>query len=221
MLKRLFALAAGFLMVAACSAEEPAAPAKVAETQWVAGQHYFVIDPPAPTASADKIEVVEAFSYACPHCAHFQPSADELKAKLPKGVSFSYLPAVFHESWEPFARAFYAAEALGVLNSTHQATFDALHRDHKSLNDLPSIAQFYGTLGIDPKGFLSTAQSFVVEGKLAKGQEMLQKYGIDGTPTLIINGKYRVTGGSAGSLPQMIDVTLFLVNKELAAKKAK
>jgi thiol:disulfide interchange protein DsbA len=215
MLQRLFALAIGLLAVSACSAEEQA-PAKA--TQWVAGQHYFAIDPPAPTADPNKVEVVEAFSYACPHCAHFQPSADELKSKLPKGVTFTYLPAVFHESWEPFARAYYTAESLGVLDKTHQATFDALHRDHKQLGDLQSIAQFYYTLGVDPKTFLSTAESFVVNGKLANGQAQMQKYGIDGTPTLIVNGKYRVTGASAGTLAQMVEVTLYLVQKEIAAK---
>lgn len=218
MFKRLFALAASLVMVAACSAQEPAA--KPVETKWVAGTHYFAVDPPVATAPG-KVEVVEVFSYSCPHCAHFQPYADELKSKLPKGVSFSYLPAVFHPQWEPFARAFYTAESMGVLDKIHQATFDALHRDHKQLDSIASIAAFYASLGVDEKAFLSTAQSFVIEGKLASSQSQLQKYGIDGTPSIIVNGKYRVTGQSAGGLPQMVELTLFLAQKELAASGGK
>jgi len=220
MFRRLIALVLGLVAVTACSAQDPSS-AKAAQTAWVAGQHYFPIDPPVATAEAGKVEVVEVFSYACPHCAHFQPYADELKGKLPKGVAFRYLPAVFHESWEPFARAYYAAESLGVLDKVHQATFDALHRDRKPLGDIQSLASFYGSLGVDPKLFLSTAQSFVVDGRLASGQAQAQKYGIDGTPTLIVNGKYRITGASAGGLPQMVELALFLVNRELGAKAGK
>lgn len=220
MFRRLIALVLGLAAVTACSAQDPSS-AKAAQTAWVAGQHYFLVDPPVATADPSKVEVLEVFSYACPHCAHFQPYVDELKTKLPKGVAFRYLPAVFHDSWEPFARAFYAAESLGVLDKVHQATFDALHRDHKPLGDIDSIAAFYGSLGVDPKLFLSTAKSFVVDGKLSSGQAQLQKYAIDGTPTLIVNGKYRVTGASAGGLPQMVELTQFLVQKELGAKSGK
>jgi thiol:disulfide interchange protein DsbA len=219
MFKRLFALAASLLMVAACTAQEPAA--KPAETKWVAGTHYFVIDTAVPVATPGKVEVLEVFSYSCPHCAHFQPYADELKSKLPKSASFSYLPAVFHPQWEPFARAYLTAEAMGVVDKVHQATFDALHRDHKQLDSITSIAAFYAGLGVDQKAFLSTAQSFVIEGKLSSSQSQLQKYGIDGTPSIVVNGKYRLTGQSAGGLPQMVELTLFLVQKELAANGSK
>jgi thiol:disulfide interchange protein DsbA len=219
MFKRLFALAASLLMVAACSAQEPAA--KPVETKWVAGTHYFAVDPPVAPATPGKVDVVEVFSYACPHCAHFQPYADELKSKLPKSVNFSYLPAVFHPQWEPFARAFYTADAMGALDKVHQATFDALHRDHKQLDSIASIAEFYAGLGVDQKTFLSTAQSFVIEGKLGASQSLLQKFGVDGTPSIIVNGKYRLTGQSAGGLPQMVELTLFLAQKELAANGGK
>lgn len=212
MLKRLIALFAGLLLVTACSAADtPAA-------DWVAGQHYFVIDSPKPTTPG-KVEVTEVFSYACPHCAHFQPYADQLKAKLPKQATLTYLPAVFHESWEPLARAFFTAQSLGVFDKTHQAVFDALHRDHKRLATLEEIADFYAGFGVDPKTFLGTAQSFVVTGKLQESMDKVRAWGIDGTPSLVINGKYRVTGTSAGSLDKMLDVTLFLVQKEVSGKK--
>lgn len=189
--------------------------------KWEAGKHYALIDPPVPTSTGDKIEVLEVFSYACPHCAHFQPSADKLKAELPKNAEFTLMPADFQPIWLVFARAFYAAKSMGVLDKTHQLTFDALYRDNLRPQSLEEIADLYATYGVDKKTFLSTAQSFVVEGQLEqiRGREMA--YGIESTPTLIINGKYRVTANTEAGVAfdQMIEIAQYLVAQE--AKKTK
>jgi thiol:disulfide interchange protein DsbA len=218
MLKYLL-LVIALLATSACSADEAGG---AAPRQWQAGQDYFVIDPPVPTSSGDKIEVLEVFSYACPHCAHFQPYAEELKSKLPANAKFSLLPAVFQPAWEPFARAFYTAKALGLLDKTHQALFDALHRDHQPLHTIEDLANtFYTNYGANPGTFLSTATSFVVEGEIARGNNLVRDAHIDATPSLIINGKYRVTGLSDRGVgfPEMVQITLDLVKQEAAAKK--
>jgi protein dithiol oxidoreductase (disulfide-forming) len=217
MLKRLLFLVAGLLAVSACGAQDDKAAA-AAKTDWKEGQHYIVLAKPMPPA-AGKVEVTEVFSYACPHCAHFQPFAEQLKTQLPKGATFSYMPVVFNPSWEPLARAYYAAQALGVLDKTHQALFDALHRDHKPLRTIEDLAGFYAGFGVDPKNFTSTAQSFVVEGNLNQGRERALAYQIESTPTLIVNGKYRLDAASAGGQGQAVELALWLVNKELAAAK--
>jgi thiol:disulfide interchange protein DsbA len=216
MLKRLMFLLAGLLVVSACGAQDDKAAAT--KTDWKEGQHYIVLAKPTPPASG-KVEVTEVFSYACPHCAHFQPYADQLKSKLPAGVTFGYMPVVFNPSWEPLARAYYVAQSLGVLDKTHQALFDALHRDHKPLRSIEDLAGFYAGYGVDPKTFTSTAQSFVVEGNLSQGRERAMAYQIESTPTLIVNGKYRLDAASAGGQGQAVELALWLVNKELAAKK--
>lgn len=215
MLKQLLVVFAGLLSISACQAQDGAA----AKTNWEAGKNYFVIDPPRPM-EAGKVEVVEVFSYACPHCAHFQPYADEIRAKLPKQVQFRYVPAVFRPQWEPYARAYYSAQSLGVFDRTHQALFDALHRDNKPYATLPQLAEFYAGNGVDPNAFMSTAQSFIVAGNLARDQELVRAWGIDATPTIVVNGKYRFTAEAAGGFPQSIELTKFLVDKELAAKPA-
>ena len=218
MLNRFLALAAGLLVAAAVNAQD-AKPAPAGKTEWKEGQHYLVIDPPVATSTPGKVEVLEAFSYACPHCAHFQPYAEQIKAALPKQATFVYLPVVFNPSWEPFARAYYAAQSMGVLDKTHQALFDALHRDRKPLRTIEDIASFFATLGVDEKNFVSTSKSFVVEGNLARAQQNLGAYGIDSTPTIIINGKYRLNAGTAGGLEQTVELTKYLVAKEAAGKK--
>ena len=219
MLKYLTILFVALFATSACSADEKAGGAR----QWQEGQDYFLVEPAQATSTGNKIEVLEVFSYACPHCAHFQPNVEELKSKLPANAQFVLLPAVFQPAWEPFARAFYTAKSLGVLDKTHQALFDAIHRDHQPLRTIEDLANlFYSHYGVAPGTFLSTATSFVIEGQLEHGNALVRDYHVDATPTLVINGKYRVTGnGERGiGFPEMVQIALELVNKEAAAKKA-
>jgi len=213
MLKRLGLLIAGLLLVSTCGAAEPAAAPK---TDWEAGKNYFVIDPPQATASGDRIEVLEVFSYACPHCAHFQPYAEKIKQSLPAYASFDYMPAVFNAQWEPFARAYYTAQSLGVVDKTHQALFDALHRDHLPLRTIDELAGFYAEHGVDRAKFLATSGSFEVESKLARAMQIVKADGIDGTPSIVVNGKYRVTTASAGGYDEEVALVDWLVKKEHA-----
>ena len=192
-----------------------------AATKWEAGKAYQLIDPPVPTSTGNKVEVLEVFSYACPHCAHFQTYADKLKASLPKNAQFTLMPADFQPRWVAFARGFYVAKGLGLVEKTHQAMFDAIYRDHRPLDSLNDIAEFYTGYGADKDSFLSTMQSFVIDGDIAHIREMEGKYGVDSTPTLIINGKYRVTANAEQNIgfDEMVEIALFLVQKESAAKK--
>ena len=215
MLKHVGILLAGLfatsMAFAADNTETPAAA-------HVAGTNYFVIDPPQSTATGDKIEVLEVFSYACPHCAHFQPYAEQIKKSLPAGAVFNYMPAVFNPTWEPYARAYYTAESLGILDLTHQPMFDALHRDHLPMRTIEDLATFYAQHGVDKAKFLAASSSFEVESKLTRSRELVKAFGVDGTPSIVVNGKYRMTGQSAGGYPQLVELVDFLVKQELAAK---
>jgi thiol:disulfide interchange protein DsbA len=216
MLNRFGILLAGLLAAAPAFAADPAPAADA--PKWEEGKSYFLVDPPQPTASGDKVEVLEVFSYACPHCAHFQPYADQLKASLPAGAVFTYMPAVFNATWEPYARAYYTAESLGVVADTHQALFDALHRDHIPMRTIDDLSTFYAQHGVDKAKFTATSNSFEVESKLQRAMQMVKAYNVDGTPTIIVDGKYRVTGASAGGYPQLIELVDWLVQKEIDAK---
>jgi thiol:disulfide interchange protein DsbA len=220
MLTRLGFLLAGLVATsAAVAADAPAAPATpAAPTNWVEGTQYFLIDPAQPTATGDKVEVLEVFSYACPHCAHFQPYAEQLKQSLPAGAVFGYMPAVFNPSWEPYARAYYTAESLGVVDQTHQALFDALHRDHLPMRTIEDLSSFYAQHGVDKTKFLTASGSFEVESKLTRSQQIVKADGVDGTPSIVVDGKYRATGQSAGGYDQLIELVDWLVKKELDAK---
>jgi len=188
----------------------------------VEGKDYYKIDPPV-ASDPNKVIVSEVFSYACPHCAHFQPYIEQLKSQLPAGVEFELVPAVFQPGWEPFARAFYTAKSMGLVDKTHQALFDAIHRDHQPIRTIEDLANlFYANYGANAASFISTATSFVVEGELAHGNELVHDYQVDATPTLIVDGKYRIVANSDKGVGfgDMVTTTLQLVKQEEASLKS-
>ena len=221
MFKHALILLAGMVLIGGCQAQGNSDAAKAAaKTALVAGRDYLLITPAQPTPG-DQVVVTEVFSYACPHCADFQPYANELKSKLPKGVKFAPLPAVFNAMWEPYARAFYTAQSMGLVDKTHQALFDAIHRDHEPLRTIQDLANlFYANYGASPGEFLSTATSFVIDGELTQGNQKVRDWQVDATPTLIIDGKYRVTANAERGIgfQQMVTIALQLVDQELAAR---
>jgi thiol:disulfide interchange protein DsbA len=214
MTKRLFAtLLAGLLaclpLLSACA--QNAAP--------VEGDDYVVIAEGQPWQPlAGKIEVVEVFGYWCHVCDDFQPLVDDWKKKLPKDVRFSYVPAAFSPT-DAYARAYFAAESLGALGKTHHATFRAIH-DQQSLPQrnasIDEIAAFYDTLGVDAARLRATAQSPATDTKMAAAREFAVRSGVQGTPTLVVNGIYRV---QAKSLQDMLRIADALIAKERAASK--
>lgn len=217
-----------FSLVLAAAAAVPAARA---ETAWKEGEHYFLIDPAQPTnAPAGKVEVVEVFSYGCPACNKFYPTIDKLRASLPKNVAWRYLPASWHveEDWKVFQRAFFAADSLGIVDRTHDKVFDAIWKTGELAtmdlatgqmkNPLPSladVAQYYEKIAkLKPGSFLEAAHSFSVDARMREADGQIRAYQVDGTPSLVVNGKYRITGGSAGSPEQFIALAQWLVKKE-------
>lgn len=197
-----------------------------------AGKNWFAIEPPQPTHTGDKIEVVEVFSYACPACNAFQPTMDKLKAALPANAELIYLPASFRpdEDWPVFQRAYYTAQALGIADKTHQATFDAIWKDDgtlrisdpktnrpiKPMPGIEDVAKLYAKFGVKAEDVVATANSFAINTKMKQADAQLKAYGVDSTPSLIINGKYRLTAQSAGGVDKVIPLVKFLIEKDSA-----
>lgn len=167
----------------------------------VAGTDYEVIRNGQPFEPvAGKIEVAEVFNHVCPACASFQPLIGAWKATLPADVNFVYVPAPFGRAFDTYVRAFYAADALGAEAKAHDALYRAIHIDNtlkgERGQDTPQdIARFYQGYGVDPAQFAEAMGSFAVEGRLNKAKKFIQDSGVTGTPTLIVAGKYRVSGG--------------------------
>ena len=163
------------------------------------GFEYKKVTPAQPTVSESKVEVVELFWYGCPHCYDFEPSLSEWVKNKPKNVEFIRIPAIFRNSWLPHARAYYTAEALGVLDKTHAAFFDAVHKEKRALQTEKDIGDFYASQGVKREDFKKAWGSFVVQTKVKRAISMTKRYGITGVPAMVVNGKYR-TGGSAANI---------------------
>ena len=124
------------------------------------------------------------------------------------------MPAIFNPTWEPYARAYYTAESLGILDATHQPMFDALHRDHLPMRTIEDLATFHTQHGVDKAKFLAASSSFEVESKLTRSRELVKAFGVDGTPSIIVNGKYRMTAVSAGGWDKIPELVKYLVAQE-------
>lgn len=212
MTQRLLLTLAGLLFATACSAQT--------DSRFVEGQHYFPINPAQPTASGNRVEVVELFSYLCVHCASLEPKLREWKSRMPAEAQFSHMPAIFNNDLATLARAFYAAEVLGILDQSHPALFNAIHVERKPIRGLQDLARFHSQFGVTEQQFLDAAQSFAVETKVNRARQMGMRYQIDGTPTVVVAGKYRATVASAGGFDQLFELIEHLVAREAAARAA-
>lgn len=193
------------------------ASAQAAPEAFVAGRDYQVLDPPVPTADASRVEVIEVFAYTCIHCATLQPFVDSWKPKLPESVDFSYAPLGFGGVGEIFARAYFAADSLGLNDRAHAALFNAIHTERREFRSAEDVAAFYTDYGVKPEDFERAMRSFAVNTRMNRLKQQMPRYGVEGTPSMIVNGKYRVPM-PAGSGPQgLLRIVDFLIAKEQAA----
>jgi len=197
-------------------------PWALAQEQFLEGIHYERIDVPVKTGLEDakppQVEVVEVFSYMCIHCFSFDPVLEQWKADgKPANAAFNRLPAVFSSDWSLMAKAFYAAEILGVGAQMHGPLFEAVHVKPRNLRDESKMAQLFEEFaGVAEEEFTKAYNSFFVRSRVMQARAKSQAYGITGVPVLIVNGKYRVNGKMAGSNEAMLDVVNYLVEKESA-----
>lgn len=209
---RILALLAGILLAGACTADQTGA------ATYTQGKEYVALPAPIERASnVGKVEVVEVFSYGCIHCANFAPLAEKLRQELPKGAVFKLLPAPFNEQWLPFARAYYAADKLGVVARTHLKLFTAKFDQHYPMNTLGELADFYAREGVNREQFMKLATSPEATAQLKRDLALIEHWQVDGTPSLVVDGKYRVA--DVTSPQEMADVALWLAKRELAAQK--
>jgi len=180
----------------------------------VAGTDYAEIQGGQPYLPLNgKVEVVEVFNFICPACNAFEPSFEAWKAKLPADVRVTYVPAAFGAQWLPYAQAYLVAEQMGLDAKSHTAVFTAIHATHALPGEgqppnEAAIGQFYAKYGADPKQFVDAMHSFATDARLNRAKQFMLASGVQGTPTLIINGKYRVIGKSFDDMVRIADALI-------------
>jgi protein dithiol oxidoreductase (disulfide-forming) len=202
----------------------------------VEGVNYFEVQPQQPlNVPAGDVELTEVFSYACPACNAFHAMLDQYAASLPRNVVLDYVPASFSpaEDWPVFQRAYLTAQQLGLTTPRlHDAIFDAVWKTgqlavvvygtdqiKRPAPTIADLAAFYAArTKVNAGTFIATANSFSVDVKVRQADQYVKACAVDSTPTMIVDGRYRVSVDSAGGTDaQLIEVTKFLVNRELAA----
>lgn len=207
-------------MVLAAGLALLALPLAAAAQELVPGVDYLEIPGGAPFSTQDgKVEVVEVFGYTCPHCASFEPHLVAWERTLPDDVALVRVPAPFGGQWMPYARAYYAAEAQGIADRTHQAVFDAIHGEGTLLASGVTDAQladFYAARGADRARFLADLSSEETRAKLREATGFLQRSRVEGTPSLVVNGRYRVLGRT---IDDILRNTTALIERERRAAR--
>jgi len=208
------------------AAEEAAAKAP----PLVAGVDYAEIPNGQPFETADgRIEVAEVFGYVCPFCASVQPMVSAMKGKFPPDIHMVYIPAAFGGPWDNYAKGYYTAEAMGLVDKTHDAMFRAIHIDktlkgERGMDTPEQIAAFYAAYGADPKQFTSSMQSFAVATKINRGKQFILNAFSNGdppsTPAFVVNGKYRVKGKSVDDVFRVLNQLIVAERAKLAAAPA-
>lgn len=199
------ALLGALLLIAACA-------------QAQADDAYERVMPPQPTQTRNKIEVAEIFWYGCPHCYAFEPYVEKWLKTKPDDVNFVRIPGVLGQNWVADARAFYAAEKLGVLDKIHRPLFDAIHKDHKMLFTEDSLRDFFESQGVDGDAFTKAYNSNEVDVRVKEALDMERRYQITGVPTVIVDGRWRTSASQAGSFEGLIKVIDKLVDKARAER---
>lgn len=180
-----------------------------------------MISPAQPTDDAAKIEVVEFFSYGCPHCADFNPMVSAWAAKLPADVVFKKVPITFGRgAWESIARLYYTLEITGDLARLEADVFKAIHTDKVNLFEQGALTEWVTKKGVDPKKFTDTFKSFGVMSKVKRGDQMAQAYKIQGVPALAIDGKFMVGGKDFNEQLMIADSLVVKARNEKSGKGA-
>jgi len=177
------------------------------------GKDYKLMNPAQPT-STKKIEVLEFFFYECSHCFHLHPFLAAWEKTMPKDVELVFVPTIFRDSNEPLGHSFYALESMGQIKQLDDAIYRAVHVDNVALYDLNSIGDFVAKRGVDRAKFSAAYNSFAIQSKVTRAKQMIRSYGINGTPTLVVDGKYVITGLQPEEMIRALNEVIAKARKE-------
>jgi thiol:disulfide interchange protein DsbA len=185
----------------------------------VEGQQYVKLSEPVPVdAPAGKVDVVEFFSYACPHCNAFEPTLEAWARQLPPYVNFHRIPVPFLFNYQNFQRIYYALEAMGQVEAMQLKVFHAVHVEHQRLDSPEAIGAFMAKNGVDQAKFMALFNSFTIQSKVRQAKQLADAYKIDGVPTLGIHGRFNTSPSLAAGEEQALHVADYLIQRVHAGK---
>jgi len=212
MMRLFFALLLSALLPLTATAAEPAT--------YQEGLHYVRLATPVRPRMPGKIEVVELFSYACVHCYHFEEPIAAWRKQQPDDIDFWRSHVTWNSVTELYARAFYTAQALGVLDKVSAAIFQAIHVKNAPPATKAKLAELFAANGVPAETFNKTFNSFGINSQIDQAAARARSYELQGTPEMVVAGKYRVTGNGLSSQAEVLKVVDYLVELERKARAA-
>jgi len=207
------------LLVAGVAGAAPFVPAAAQGSGPVEGKDYTKVETPQPTnAPPGKVEVLEFFSYACPHCSAFEPTLEGWEKQAPAEIAFRRVPVPFLMNADNFMQTYYALETIGAVKDAQLKIFRGIHIERQRLDTGENIAAYLGKNGVDAAKFLAAFKSFSVATSVSRAKKMVADYKVDSVPTLVVAGRWMTSPGTAGSQERALQVVDQLAQKARTAK---
>lgn len=190
--------------------------AMVQAEEFEAGVHYRELSQKIPTnyRGSEAGEIMEIFSYSCIHCFNLEPFVQAWKQQKPEDIRFTPVPVVFNNRQIPEVKAYYVSEFLKVKDDSHMAIYNAIHNNRNRLSSDEAFAEFFTRFGVSEEEYMNMANSFAVNVKVNQAAKVTELSGIEGTPSLVVNGKYFISGRTAGGNERMFDVAEWLIRRD-------
>ena len=176
--------------------------------EYVEGRHYQILDNPTVTRNPSKVEVVEVFWFGCNHCYSLESYIQSWKRNLPNDVDFWKSHITWNAQAETHARLFYSAKALGIEEKAIPAAFTAIWREGRNLLGNSEVEYFFKGFGIEKERYLSVSNSFGVNNAVKQANNRMRQWTVTGVPTIIVNGKYKVSGTREIGTSKLLDLSL-------------
>jgi len=167
---------------------------------------YRLIPQPQPVESGDRIEVIDFFFYACQYCNDLLPHLDRWQKRKPADVAFKRVPVVRHDSWIPLAKTYFTLEAMGAADRLHSAVYRSYHVEDLSMSQDKVIAEWAEKHGLDREKFMTIYRSDEIRLKAERARKMTMDYDIQGTPSIVVDGKFLTSSGMTPGVPQVVAV---------------
>ena len=180
------------------------------------------LEPARPVATGEQIEVIEFFSYACPHCYALFPRVKAWVAAKPVDVDFRYQPVIFRDSWEVPARLHFTLLALGEVERLADAVFDAIQLEQLDFGSEAVLFDWAARQGLDRQRVIAVHRSPEVQRQTAQVRRMAQDYQLPGVPALVVDGRYLTTNslsGSAQGTMAALDRLVWVARNERAQRR--
>jgi len=194
--------------------------AGTASAQLVEGKNYLRLPNPQPVETGNKIEVIEFFSYGCPHCAALEPYLDKWLDTLPPDVAFRRIPVMFHPDWVQLAKIYYTLDAMGQAPKLSPEVFKAIHQQNVNLAEKNKFFDWAASKGLDKKKVEEVFSSFAIDGKVKRAMQLAQEYHIEGVPTVIVDGKFVTSSDRVGTHANLPPAITELVAKARSERKS-